>query len=162
MVALDILGWVLVIALFIVGMAGLIFPILPGAVAIYFAFFVYGWFFSFGKLTVWFWIIQTVILIALIVADYVVSAWGTKKFGGSKLSVQLSTIGLIIGPFVIPAFGLILGPFIGAVIGELIHGSNFKQALKAGWGALVGLLSSTLVKGILQVVMIVVFIIWIV
>lgn len=36
---MEIAGWILVIVLFAVGMAGAIFPVLPGALAIYGAFF---------------------------------------------------------------------------------------------------------------------------
>ncbi|MFM9280451.1 DUF456 domain-containing protein [Paenibacillus jiagnxiensis] len=158
---MDILGWVLVIALFVIGMAGAVYPVLPGALAIYFAFFVYGWFFSFSSFTVWFWIIQTLIVVVLFVADYIVNAWGVNKFGGSKLSTVLSTVGVIIGPFVIPAFGLILGPFIGAVLGELINRQPLDKAVKVGFGSLVGLFTSTVMKFILQLVMIVVFLIYI-
>ncbi|OAB45941.1 DUF456 domain-containing protein [Paenibacillus glacialis] len=157
-----LLGWILIIALFAVGLAGAVYPILPGALAIYLAFFVYGWFFSFDSFGVMFWIIQTLIVVVLIVADYVVGAWGTKKFGGSRLSVILSTIGVIIGPFVIPAFGLIIGPFLGAVIGELLSGSSVNKSVKVGWGSLVGLFSSMVMKIILQIAMVVIFFIWII
>ncbi|MHA7965706.1 DUF456 domain-containing protein [Paenibacillus sp. CAU 1782] len=159
---MDILGWVLVILLFVVGMAGTIYPILPGALAIYAAFFVYGFFFSFKEFGFWFWTIQSLIVIILFIADYAVSAWGVKRFGGTKASVIGSTIGLIAGPFVIPAFGLIIGPFGGAVIGELIAGKDFAQSIRAGWGALVGLFTSVVVKIILQTVMIIAFILWLV
>ncbi|ASA23986.1 hypothetical protein B9T62_26300 [Paenibacillus donghaensis] len=159
---MAILGWTLIILLFIVGMAGAVYPILPGALAIYLAFFVYGWFFSFASFNVWFWIIQTVIVVALFIADYVVGAWGVKKFGGSRASVIGSTIGIIIGPFVIPAFGLIIGPFLGAFIGELIAGSNASKAAKVGAGSMLGLLSSTVVKIVLQLIMVILFFIWIV
>lgn len=159
---MDILGWTLVIILFVVGMAGAIYPILPGALAIYGAFFVYGWFFSFSEFGVWFWLIQTIIVVVLFVADYAVSAWGVKRFGGSRASVIGSTIGLIFGPFVIPAFGLVIGPFAGAVIGEMIIGTRFDKALKVGLGSVVGLFSSVVVKFILQLAMIVLFVLWLV
>ena len=97
---------------------------------------------------------------ALFLADYAVNAWGVKRFGGSRASVIGSTIGVIVGPFVIPAFGLILGPLLGAVIGELIVGSDFYKSLKVGYGSVVGLFSSMVVKVILQVIMIVLFFIW--
>lgn len=157
-----VLGWFLVIALFAIGMAGTVYPILPGVLAVYFAFFVYGWFFSFESFGVFFWIIQTLIVVVLLIADYAVGAWGVKKFGGSKLSMWLSTIGIIIGPFVIPAFGLILGPLIGAMIGELLRGESLTKAFNVGIGSLVGLFTSIVVKVALQLTMIVVFIIWIV
>ncbi|WP_410772121.1 DUF456 domain-containing protein [Fontibacillus sp. BL9] len=155
------LGWILIILLFAVGMAGAVYPVLPGVVAVYFAFFVYGWFFSFEPFGWFFWIIQTLIVVVLLVADYLVGAWGVKKFGGSKLSVWLSTIGIIVGPFIIPAFGLVLGPLLGAMIGEMIKGEPISKAFKVGVGSVVGLFSSIVVKILLQLVMIVVFIIWI-
>lgn len=159
---MDILGWVLIILLFVVGMAGAIYPILPGALAIYGAFFVYGLFFSFSEFDIWFWLIQTLIVIVLFIADYAVSAWGVKRFGGSRASIIGSTIGLIIGPFVIPAFGLIIGPFAGAVIGEMMVGTNLERSLKVGLGSVVGLFTSVVVKFILQLLMIVLFILWLV
>jgi uncharacterized protein len=161
-VVLETIGWILVIALFLVGMAGAIFPILPGVVAIYVAFFVYGLCISFSPFGFWFWTIQTLILIALIIADYAVNAWGVKKFGGSRASVVGSTIGVIIGPFVIPAFGLILGPFLGALLGELYTGSDMNKSLKVGYGSVVGLFTSTVMKFILQLIMIVLFFIWLI
>lgn len=159
---LEIVGWLLVILLFVVGMAGTVYPVLPGVVAVYFAFFVYGWFFSFESFGWFFWTLQTLIVVVLLVADYAVGAWGVKKFGGSKLSVWLSTIGIIVGPFVIPAFGLVLGPLIGAMLGELFRGESLEKAFKVGIGSVVGLFSSMAVKIILQLAMIIIFIIWIV
>lgn len=158
---MDVLGWIIVIALFIIGMAGAIYPILPGVIAIYLALFVYGWFFTFEHYNTWFWIIQTIILVVLFIADYAVNAWGVKKLGGSKASIWGSTIGLIIGPFVIPAFGLIIGPFIGAFLGEMLAGSGPSKSMKVGFGSVIGLFSSIVVKIILQLAMIVIFFIWI-
>lgn len=158
---IEITGWIIVILLFLVGMAGTVYPILPGAVAIYAAFFVYGFMISFEPFGWVFWTVQTLIVAVLFLADYAVSAWGVKRFGGSKASIYGSTIGLIFGPFLIPAFGLIIGPFAGAVIGELLAKSNMEKSLKVGFGSLVGLFSSVVVKVILQLIMIVLFIIWI-
>ncbi|GIP31161.1 DUF456 domain-containing protein [Paenibacillus sp. J2TS4] len=157
---MAILGWILIVALFVVGMLGTVFPVLPGVLAVYAAFFVYGLFFSFEPFGFWFWAIQTAIVIALLVADYMISALGVKKFGGTKASVIGSTIGIMIGPFVIPFAGLILGPFLGAVIGELVVGANWKQAGKAGIGSVVGFFSSVIVKILLQLLMIFLFILW--
>jgi uncharacterized protein YqgC (DUF456 family) len=156
-----ITAWIIVIALFVIGMVGAVYPVLPGAVAIYAAFFVYGWMVSFQPFGVWFWVIESTIFVGLMVADYAVGALGVKKFGGSRASVIGSTIGLIAGPFVIPVAGLIIGPFLGAVIAEVIKGTDFKQALSAGIGALVGLLSSVVVKLVLQTLMIAIFLIWV-
>lgn len=158
---MTILGWIIIVALFIIGLAGAVYPILPGALAIYLAFFVYGWFFSFEAFGVWFWITQSLIVIALFVADYVVGAWGVKKFGGSRYSVIGSTLGILAGAFIFPPFGLIIGPFAGAFIGELLAGSNPGKAAKVSVGSILGLLSSTIMKIVLQITMIILFFIWI-
>lgn len=61
----------------------------------------------------------------------------------------------------IPAFGLIIGPLLGAFIGEMIAGSNPGKALKVSAGSMLGLFSSTVVKIVLQIVMVILFFIWI-
>ena len=77
--------------------------------------------------------------------DYVVPAWGTKKFGGTSWGVWGSTIGVFVGLF-FGAVGVIVGPLVGAIIGELIAGKQLGAALKAGWGSFVGILFGTVIK----------------
>jgi uncharacterized protein YqgC (DUF456 family) len=157
---LEIVGWLIVIILFIIGMVGAVYPLLPGTLAIYFAFFVYGWFYGFDSFGFVFWSIQTTIVVFIFAADYAVSALGVKKFGGSRASVIGSILGLIAGPFVIPAFGLLIGPFVGAVIGELIHGTPIQKTFMVGVGSLVGLFSSMVMKIVFQLGMILIFVLW--
>ncbi|MDF2926920.1 MAG: rane protein [Paenibacillaceae bacterium] len=156
---MTILAWVIVVVLFLIGMAGAVYPALPGVLAVYAAFFVYGFMISFDDFGFWFWFIQTTIVVVVFIADYAIGAWGVKKFGGTRASVIGSTIGILLGPFVIPVAGLLLGPFLGAVIGELIAGNDWRTAVRAGLGAVVGLFSSTAAKIILQLIMIIAFII---
>jgi uncharacterized protein YqgC (DUF456 family) len=158
---MEWIGWILVIVLFAVGMVGIVYPVLPSVVAIYAAFFIYGLFISFKPFGFWFWLIQTTLLAAIFIGDYLINAFGVKKYGGSRASVIGSTIGLIAGPFVIPFAGLIIGPFVGAFAGEMLTGSNWRKACKVGLGALVGFFSSVAVKTVLQIIMIVLFLIWV-
>ena len=79
------------------------------------------------------------------VLDYFIPIWGTKKFGGTKIGVWGSVIGMIVGLFFAP-LGIILGPFVGAIIGELIAGKETKLAIKAGFGAFIGFLFGTIAK----------------
>ena len=39
-----------------------------------------------------------------------------------------------------------MGPFIGAFLGEIIHKDDFKYALKAGFGSLLGFLTGVGLK----------------
>jgi uncharacterized protein YqgC (DUF456 family) len=158
---LEMLGWTIVILLFMIGMAGAIYPILPSVVAVYGAFFIYGLFFGFGEFTFWFWFAQTFIFIVIFVADYLVSALGIQKFGGSKAALWGSTIGLLVGPFVIPVAGFVLGPFLGAVIGEIMSRAPIQKALHIGWISVISLFSSIVVKIFLQAVMIGIFLFYV-
>lgn len=155
---MDIITWTLIIALFIIAFIGLVYPIIPSVLFLLGGFIVYGLFYSFTELPWWFWVIELLFVALLFAADTISNLIGVKKFGGSKAGMWGSTIGLLIGPFVIPFAGIIAGPFIGAIIGELIvTRSNLKQAIKVGVGSVVGFLTSVVTKGIIQVVMIVLF-----
>lgn len=155
---MEVVGWILVIACFIISFIGLVYPIIPGVLFLVGGFLLYGLFFSFAELSWWFWVIEILFVVLLFGADTVANAFGIKKFGGSNAGMWGSTIGLLIGPFVIPVAGILIGPFLGAVIAELIvEKRTFSEAVKSGVGSLIGFLTSTVVKAIIQIVMIIVF-----
>ena len=155
---MDLIAWILIITFFVIAFIGLIYPIIPSVIFIIGGFIVYGLFYSFSDLPWWFWIIEILLVVLLFGADTVSNLVGVKKFGGSKAGMWGSTIGLLVGPFVIPFAGILLGPFLGAVFAELIvTKSSWEQALKTGVGSLVGFLTSIVTKGIVQIVMILLF-----
>ena len=155
---MEVVGWILVIACFIISFVGLVYPIIPGVLFLVGGFLLYGLFFSFAELSWWFWVIELLFVVLLFGADTLANAFGIKKFGGSNAGMWGSTIGLLIGPFVIPVAGILIGPFLGAVIAELIvEKRTFSEAVKSGIGSLVGFLTSTIAKAVIQIVMIIVF-----
>ncbi len=152
--------WVIIWALFIIGFVGLIFPIIPGVLCILAGMLAYGLFFSFDPFNWLFWIVQGMFVLLLFGADYLANLLGVKKYGGSKAGVWGSTIGLLVGPFIIPGFGIIVGPFAGAFIAELlIHRKPIKTAAAIGFGSVVGFVGSTITKFIIQVIMIIYFLV---
>lgn len=128
----------------LIGFLGSILPALPGVPLAYIAL----WLlhatdkvqFSWQTLFIW-----GVVTIAVVVLDYVVPAWGTKHFGGSKWGTWGSIVGIVVGMFLGP-WGIVLGPFVGAFVGELIAGKGSQEALRAGWGSFVGLMTGTVLK----------------
>ena len=155
---MDIIYWIIISVLFIIAFIGLIYPIIPSVLFILAGYLLYGLFFSFEELTILFWVIQGMFVILLFFADSISNWIGVKKFGGTKAGIWGSTIGLLVGPFVIQVIGILLGPFIGAVLAELIVSkTNWKNALKIGVGSLIGFLSSVVTKGLIQAIMIVYF-----
>ncbi|KIL44413.1 DUF456 domain-containing protein [Jeotgalibacillus soli] len=152
---MDFLYWTAIIVVLIIAFIGLVYPIIPSVLFIIAGFLLYGLFYSFEPFNWLFWTVQFLFVALLFGADYVSNLVGVKRFGGSKAGVWGSTIGLLIGPFIIPIAGIILGPFIGAVFGELlVNRTDPKQAVKIGFGSLIGFISSIITKGVIQLVMI--------
>jgi uncharacterized protein len=155
---MEVIYWSIIIVLMILAFVGLIYPILPSVVFLIGSFILYGVFFSFEPFSWLFWTVQVLFVILLFGADYMANLIGVKKFGGTKAGIWGSTIGLLVGPFVIPIIGILIGPFLGAIIGEwVVHRSNLKTAVKVGVGSVVGFISSVVTKGIIQIVMAIYF-----
>jgi uncharacterized protein YqgC (DUF456 family) len=160
---MDYIYWAIIGILFVGAFASLFFPILPGVLFLMGGFLLYGVLFSFEPFTSLFWIVQGLFVILLFGADYVANFIGVKKYGGSKAGIVGSTIGLLVGPFVIPVAGILVGPFIGAALAELlVNKKSLNDAAKIGFGSVIGFVSSVITKGIIQAVMLIYFFILVV
>ncbi|ASB88353.1 DUF456 domain-containing protein [Bacillus sonorensis] len=152
---MGVLYWIIIAAMFVIAFAGLVFPIIPSVVFIVAGFLLYGFLFTFEHYSYMFWIVEGIFTAVLFAADYIANLLGVKRFGGSRAAIWGSTVGLLIGPFVIPVAGIILGPFIGALAGEMIvHKKDIKTAAKIGVGSLIGFISGVLAKSVIQLMMI--------
>lgn len=148
---MDTLWLVIGIILMLVGILGCLLPFLPGPPVSYVALLIQQLRSDppFTAKFLWIWAGITIVVVVL---DYVIPLYGTKRFGGSKYGIWGCTIGLIAG-FWFGPLGIIVGPFVGAFVGEIIANSNSSQALKAAWGSFVGFLFGTLLKLIACLVM---------
>jgi uncharacterized protein YqgC (DUF456 family) len=119
-------------------MAGLLFPVLPGAPILFAGLFTAAWADDFAYAGMKTLTVLGIMAVLMYVLDFLASAFGAKHFGASRLAVIGATIGAIVGLFFgIP--GILLGPFVGAVLGELFNRPNLRAAGMAGIGATVGL-----------------------
>jgi len=143
--ALTVLYWLCALALIALGLAGLIFPALPGAPLLFLGLLAAAWVEDFqyvGTRTL-------AVLGVLALLTYGVDLWaamfGAKRFGASKRAVLGAVIGSVVGIFFgIP--GVIFGPFIGAVFGELLAQGGVRQAARAGVGASTGVVLGVALK----------------
>jgi hypothetical protein len=141
---MDYILLALAIILMITGIAGCLLPVLPGPPLSYLGL-VLLHLTRFADISKNLFIILGAVAVVVTVIDYIVPIWGTRQFGGSKYGMRGATVGLIIGLFLGPP-GIIIGPFIGAVVGELIFKDDFKYAIKAGFGSLLGFLTGVGLK----------------
>ncbi len=154
----DFWAMTLVIILFLVGLMGSFLPILPGAVIIWAAIVMHKLWLWDQSVSWWTVGLATGLMAMAILADYLCTLWGARKFGASWKGGFGALIGGVVGLFIPPQVVFIfVGPFLGAVLGELFGGRYPKPALKAGVGTLVGGLIAFAVKLALCVAMVIGF-----
>jgi uncharacterized protein YqgC (DUF456 family) len=132
--------------LMLLGLAGSILPILPGPPLSFIGLLLLALVKHFSPpLTPALVIILAVVTIFVIVMDYVIPLLGAKRYGASKWGIWGSVLGMVIGIFWSP-FGMIAGAFIGAVVVEWLVGKKEWEALRAGWGVVMGTLFATILR----------------
>jgi uncharacterized protein YqgC (DUF456 family) len=150
--------WTVVIALFLIGLAGTILPVVPGSLLIFAGALIYGIFTQFEEITFWVLATLAVLSVGAQVLDYAAEAYGAKRFGATKYGIWGAIIGGIVGLMILNILGLVLGIIFGAVIPEVIWGGrDLKGALKTGWGSLLGFFGGTLMKFVLGLISIGIF-----
>lgn len=153
---MTVLIWIVAVALVAVGIAGIIFPALPGTVLIFAGLLLIAWFEDFARVGLW-----TMALILLIGAashavDFVAAALGARHVGASRRAVIGAALGTLLGiPLGLP--GVVFGPLVGAVLGELSVNREMRRAAGVGLAAWIDFLIGTAVKVALAFLMIGVF-----
>jgi len=141
----NILLWLPAVILVITGLAGLVFPALPGVLLLLAGLVVAAWAEDFAYVG-W----GTISILALFSVfaygvDFLAGAMGAKRFGASKRAILGAALGGFIGIFFgLP--GILLGPFLGSVLGELSVRRDLQAAGRAGVGAWLGLVVGAATK----------------
>lgn len=155
---LEIATWVLTVGLLLVGLAGVIVPLLPGTTLILVAVIVHklilptdlSWV-AIGFVAL-FWLLS-------VIADFAGVLLGTRWFGGSKWGMAGASGGAVVGMFFsLPA--LLLGTIFGAMAAEKwVAKKSGGDSLRAGVGAATGFVISTVARLACAVVMIALFLV---
>jgi len=99
-------------------------------------------------------IVLLIIAIALELAEFIMTAWSSKRFGASKQGTVGAIIGSIIGaiigtgmfPFLGSLIGAFLGAFAGAFLIDFIRTGEIARSFQSGIGAFTGSVSGKLIK----------------
>ncbi|MFC6117905.1 DUF456 domain-containing protein [Macrococcoides bohemicum] len=150
--------WTLVILAFLSAFVALVMPMIPGILMMWVGFFIYHFAINNNELSWFFWIAMATLTIIILLSDYVLGSRFVKKFGGSKAGELTAAIGIILGSFFFPPFGIIILPFVAVFIVELLIQQDFKRAMDASIGSLLGFLTSTVAKFIILIIMVIWFI----
>ncbi|MGW5140256.1 DUF456 domain-containing protein [Nocardia beijingensis] len=147
MEALSDQGWYNLLAglAIVVGLAGIVVPILPGVILIFAAIAV--WAFLTGGATAWtVFAISAVLLVLSGVVKYTWPGRRMKDAGVSNRALLLGAILGVVGFFVIPVVGLFVGFVLGVYLWELQRLRVNRQAWQATVHALQGVGLSMLIE----------------
>ena len=156
--ALLVVGWIVAIALVIIGLAGSILPALPGTPIILAGLALIAWMTGFEPVGIRTLVWLTILTLLSILFDFIATAEGARRFGAGRAAILGATLGLLVGMFFgLP--GILLGPFAGAVVGHRLGEASLDASFRAGIGASIGVLVGTVAKLLISVVMIVWFVV---
>lgn len=133
----------LLIIFLVMGIFGTFLPVLPGPSIIVAGAFIHGLLTNFQPLTMLH--ILALIFLAFVAwgSQYLLTAMGTRHFGGSKKGIWGATIGMVVGFFMPIAGGMLIGAFVGGLITELyFEQKKLREAAKSGSGAVAGIITS--------------------
>ena len=141
----------------LVGLIGTVLPILPGTVLILIGAFLYALVEGFQAVGWPTLLVLGVLTLLATTADLWASSVGAKMGGASGWSVVFGLLGGLVGLVIFSLPGAILGALAAVLLTEILRQDDWRQALKAGTGWIVGWLLSTILQVAIGVIMVAIF-----
>lgn len=128
----------LTVTFIVLGLIGIIVPLIPGTLLIWLAILVYAGVTGFTTVTPLSFAILTLIALVTGTADFWLPLLGAKTGGASLRTILLGVVGAIIGSFVAPLLGTVVGYALGILLGEYVQRNDWNAAVKASLGGVAG------------------------
>ncbi|MFC1874549.1 DUF456 domain-containing protein [Chloroflexota bacterium] len=132
--------------LMLVGLLGVVLPILPGIPLSWLGLFIYAIGTGFDRISLTTVIVFLVLMLLTLALDFALPMLGAKKYKASRSGIFGAFLGFTVGIFVLGIWGVILGPLIGAFLGELLSLKRPQQAFRSAMGAFLGFVAGILFK----------------
>jgi len=144
---------VLFVLLWLAALALTFVPMVPATLVVWGAALLHEVLVGFSELsrTDWAWLIGLGLLAMTL--DNLAAALGAKRYGAGRAGIWGAVIGAFVGAVVLGPLGVVVGPFLGALVAELTSGKTGRDALRAAWGSLLGVLGGVLAKLLVHVAM---------
>jgi uncharacterized protein YqgC (DUF456 family) len=126
------------VVLALIGLAGMLLPVIPGAPILFAGLVLAAWADDFAYVGSGTLMLLGGLAVLTYLVDFLASSFGVKRFGASPRAMIGAAAGTLVGLF-FGLIGVIVGPFVGASIGELTTTRSLGSAGRAGIGATVGL-----------------------
>lgn len=146
---MTVLGNILVVLLFAIGLVGSFLPLFPGGVVIWGGILLHKLWFGADSVSWAFVVWAAVAVVVSQLLDAACTWWGARRFGASWRGALGAVLGGVVGVFTFPwlnLLGLVLGPLAGAVLAELLSDRSLREAGRAGIGTVVGGLAAFVIR----------------
>ncbi|MBR1379594.1 MAG: DUF456 domain-containing protein [Bacteroidaceae bacterium] len=136
----------------VIGIAGSVLPMLPGAPLSFVGMVLCTIVFPHPLMITLTVVLGIMVLISMVI-DYIAPTILTDKAGGSKYAMWGTNIGLIAGLIFFGPIGVILGPFVGAFVGEVIYTKKAGHSVKIAAYSFLSFIIGTMFKLMLCLIM---------
>lgn len=154
---MDILLWVVAVALIVIGVVGVVVPALPGIGLVYGGIVLGAWIGHFEKVGSGTLVTLGALAAIAFAIDYAATTFAAQKAGASRLGLIGAAVGTVAGIFM-GLIGIFFMPLVGAAIGEYIERRDALHAGRVGLATWLGLLAGIVVKLAIVFTMIGVFV----
>jgi uncharacterized protein YqgC (DUF456 family) len=156
---LQALGFGLAVAFMIIGVIGVIVPVIPGTFLIWLTTVIYAWATDFEIITPIILVAFTIVSLVTGLADFWLPLLGAKQRGASKRGMFLGVVGGLIGTIIFPLVGTIIGYGLGILLGEYHKRRDWQTSWRASLGGMAGWGVATAVQLGGAIFMLVVFVV---
>ena len=149
---------VLTLLVMSIGLIGIVLPIIPGTILIFLAALVYALLEGFQTIGWPTLVVLGLLAIVATTADIWASSVGAKMGGASVWSVLLGLLGGLVGLVLFSLPGAIIGAIAGVLGTEIVRVGDWRQALKAGSGWMLGWILATVLQLVIGLAMMAIFV----
>jgi len=153
------------VLMMVIGLVGIVLPAFPGAPIVWAAAIVYVILDGFARIEVGWFVVLNILGLVGSTADIWVSMLGARVGGASFLSTVCSLVGAALGGLVgffvggIGAFpGIVVGAVLGVLLNEYRVHKEWRAALQATLGLVIGFTVSTVIQLSIGALMILIFV----
>ncbi|MDT8898159.1 DUF456 domain-containing protein [Thermanaerothrix sp. 4228-RoL] len=150
----------ILLAFMLVGLLGVILPILPGLVMIWAAALVYGLVMGFEGSGIALFALLTVLMLIGSVVDNVLMGGSARRSGASWVAVGVALLGALVGSLLWPPLGGLLLALIGIFAVEYLRLRDWRKALDSTRGLAVGCGWAVVVRALIALLMIGLWLVW--
>ena len=155
---ISVVVLVLTFLIMLVGLIGTVLPIIPGTILIFAGALLYSLVDGFQVVGWPALVVLGVLAAVATTADLWASSIGAKIGGASGWSVVIGMLAGLVGFVVFNLPGAIIGAIAGVLLTEIVRVGDWRQALKAGSGWVVGWILSTVVQLGIGLIMVAIFV----